>query len=50
MKVKLKYLALSSGLALGVLASAQATDKKPNIITIISYDFGYGDAGCYGGG
>ncbi|RYD54206.1 MAG: arylsulfatase, partial [Verrucomicrobiaceae bacterium] len=31
-------------------ASAQAQTKKPNIITIISDDFGYGDAGCYGGG
>ena len=29
---------------------AFAQDKKPNIITIISDDFGYGDAGCYGGG
>ncbi len=29
-------------------ASAQA--KKPNIILIVSDDFGYGDAGPYGGG
>ena len=29
---------------------AHAADKKPNIITIISDDFGYGDAGPYGGG
>jgi arylsulfatase len=27
-----------------------ATGKKPNIIMIISDDFGYGDAGCYLGG
>jgi arylsulfatase len=29
---------------------AHAADKKPNIITIISDDFGWGDAGVYGGG
>jgi arylsulfatase len=28
----------------------QAQDKKPNIIVIVSDDFGYGDAGIYGGG
>src|SRR3954468_3948635 len=32
------------------VAPAQAQTRKPNIITIISDDFGYGDAGCYGGG
>ncbi len=49
---------INSGLSLltaaaaliGAVATAQAADKKPNIITIISDDFGYGDAGCYGGG
>ena len=25
-------------------------DKKPNIVLIISDDFGYGDMGAYGGG
>jgi arylsulfatase len=30
--------------------AAQETAKKPNIILILSDDFGYGDAGPYGGG
>jgi arylsulfatase len=40
MKLKFKFLALASGLALGVLASAQAADKKPNILVLWGDDIG----------
>ena len=54
MNLKVKHIGLSllAGTAALVCAvsPAQAADKKPNIITIISDDFGYGDAGAYGGG
>src|SRR5262249_57559396 len=32
------------------IAAAAPADKKPNIIVIVSDDFGYGDSGAYGGG
>ena len=38
--MKLKHLALAFGLAFGVLASAQAADKKPNILVIWGDDIG----------
>ena len=43
-------LLTAAGTLLGAAVPASAANKKPNIITIISDDFGYGDAGCYGGG
>lgn len=33
-----------------LVTDVQAQAKKPNIILIVSDDFGYGDAGVYGGG
>src|SRR5688572_26037262 len=36
-------------IALSIPAAAQQT-QKPNIIMIVSDDFGYGDSGAYGGG
>src|SRR5262252_9499392 len=44
----LRLLVVMTGLAL-VTASAEA-QQKPNIILILSDDFGYGDSGPYGGG
>jgi arylsulfatase A-like enzyme len=45
---KLKLLAPALGLALlGVLASAQAQDKKPNIVFIMGDDIGWMQPSCY---
>ena len=35
-------------IGLTVVGAARAQDKKPNIVLIVSDDFGYGDAGVYG--
>lgn len=40
----------ASAALLCITTQVQAQTKKPNIITIISDDFGYGDSGPYGGG
>jgi arylsulfatase A-like enzyme len=42
-------ISLAIILSLVIGASAKAADK-PNIVLIVSDDFGYGDAGVYGGG
>lgn len=42
-----KLLALAAGLALGVLASAQAADKKPNILVVWGDDIGMWNVGAY---
>ena len=45
--VAIALIALTPGL---FMSTTQAEDKKPNIILILSDDFGYGDAGPWGGG
>jgi len=44
---KLKHLALAFGLSLGVLASAQAQGKKPNIVIIWGDDIGQSNISSY---
>lgn len=52
MKIKqvFKQCALAFTALAALIGAAHAADKQPNIILIMSDDFGYGDAGIYGGG
>jgi arylsulfatase A-like enzyme len=43
-------LIIAAIIGLSAAHAAWAEDKKPNIVLIVSDDFGYGDAGVYGGG
>ena len=47
LKASLKHLVLAVGLALSILASAQAADKKPNIVIIWGDDIGQSDVSAY---
>ncbi len=49
-KLTLGALAISSLLLAGGVLPSAAQTSKPNIVLIVSDDFGYGDAGVYGGG
>src|SRR5262245_24955738 len=49
--MKRKLLKMAATVFTVVIAvAAQAADKKPNILFIVSDDTGYGDLGPYGGG
>jgi len=43
-------LSICAIVGLSLTHPAWAQDKKPKIVLIVSNEFGYGDAGVYGGG
>src|SRR5215471_14771364 len=45
-----RRLLWATGMLLAILATGPLAADKPNIVLIVSDDFGYGDAGVYGGG
>jgi arylsulfatase len=42
--------ALGATVSGGLVRSAQAQDKKPNIVFVLMHNLGYGEVGVYGGG
>jgi hypothetical protein len=45
----MNYIPLSILTFIAVGTTLNATNKKPNIILIMTDDVGYGDISCYGG-
>jgi arylsulfatase len=50
MRIGLAVATIGTLFGVAGVPAAKAQDKKPNIILIVSDDFGYGDAGPWGGG